>query len=88
MVVASAHKKSGNRALTVYKQPSTETPVVKVIAESDAVDMVRPFNDKWAIVMVNNQIGYMRNFQLAQRKKQQRAAAIAKAKGIKQNVRS
>lgn len=80
VVVASAHKKSNNAKLTVYKQPSKEMPVVKVISESDRVVVVRSFNEKWSIVTVNNEVGYMRRFQLAQHRRQQRAAAIAKAK--------
>lgn len=87
---ASAHKKSGNQELTVYKQPSKDTQVVKVISGTDEVALVRSFNNRWSIVTVNNEVGYMSNFQLAQYNKQQRAAAIAKVKAgrAKQNGRS
>lgn len=78
--VASAHQKSNNPEHTIYKQPSKETEVVKVLTKSDNVVVVRPFNDKWSIVTVNNQVGYIRNFQLAQHKRQLKAAAIARAK--------
>lgn len=80
VTVASAHKKSSNPELTVYKQPSKETPVVKVISLSDKVVVVRPFNQTWSIVTVNDEVGYIRNYQLAQHRKQLKAAAIAKAK--------
>ncbi len=90
VVFASAHKKSNNPELTVYQQPSKETRVIKVIAEGDSVVTVRPFNNKWTIVTINNEVGYIRNFQLAQHNRMQKAAAIARAKanGTKQNARS
>ncbi len=84
---ASAHKKNGEQELTVYKQPSKDTQVIKVISESDEVALVRPFNNKWSIVTINKEVGYMSTFQLSQYNKQQRAAALAKAKAnkVKQN---
>ena len=87
---AAAHKKTGEQELTVYKQPSKNTPVVKVISETDEVTLVRPFNNKWSIVTINKEVGYISRFQLAQYNKQQRAATIAKAKAnrTKQNGRS
>ena len=87
---ASAHKKSGEQELTVYKQPSKDTQVVKVISEADEVALVRPFNNKWSIVTINKEVGYMSTFQLAQYNKHQRAATLAKNKAnrAKQNGRS
>jgi uncharacterized protein YhbP (UPF0306 family) len=87
---ASAHKKSDEQELTVYKQPSKDTQVVKVISENDEVALVRPFNNKWSIVTINKEVGYMSTFQFSQYNKQQRAAALAKAKAnkTKQNGRS
>lgn len=84
---ASAHKKTGEQELTVYKQPSKDTQVVKVISENDEVALVRPFNNKWSIVTINKEVGYMSTFQLGQYNKLQRASAIAKAKAsrAKQN---
>ncbi|QMU28904.1 hypothetical protein [Adhaeribacter radiodurans] len=90
VVVASANNKGGNQELTVYKQPSKETEILKVLSETDEVALVRPFNNRWSIVTVNKEVGYMSSFQLSQYNKQQRAAAIAKAKATKtkQNGRS
>ncbi|RDC66512.1 hypothetical protein [Adhaeribacter pallidiroseus] len=87
---ASAHKKTGEQELTVYKQPSKDTQVIKVISDSDEVALVRPFNNKWSIVTINKEVGYMSTFQLSQYNKQQRAAGLAKGKAnrTKQNSRS
>ena len=87
---ASAHKKTGDQELTVYKQPSKDTQVIKVVSDTDEVALVRPFNNRWSIVTINKEVGYMSNFQLAQYNKQQRAAAVAKAKAnrAKQSDRS
>ena len=82
VVVASAHKKTNDPELTVYKQPSKESEVVKVITDSDSVATIRTFNNKWTIVTINKEVGYISSFQLAQHKKQQKAAAIAKAKAL------
>ncbi|QNF31929.1 hypothetical protein HUW51_04015 [Adhaeribacter swui] len=88
--VASAHKKTGDQELTVYKQPSKDTEVIKVVSDADEVALVRPFNNRWSIVTINKEVGYMSNFQLAQYNKQQRAAAVAKVKAnrAKQSARS
>lgn len=88
--VAAAHKKSGDQELTVYKQPSKDTQVIKVISNTDEVALVRPFNNRWSIVTINKEVGYMSTFQLGQYNKKQKAAAIAKAKASKskQNSRS
>ncbi|PSR57090.1 hypothetical protein AHMF7605_28220 [Adhaeribacter arboris] len=90
VVAASANDKGGKQELTVYKQPSKETEILKVVSETDEVALVRPFNNKWSIVTVNKEVGYMSSYQLAQYNKQQRAAGIAKTKAnrVKQNGRS
>ncbi|RDC66164.1 SH3 domain-containing protein [Adhaeribacter pallidiroseus] len=48
-----------NDNVKMFKQAGTSTPIVETIATTDRVELVRKFNKNWAIVLVNNKVGYV-----------------------------
>ena len=48
-----------NDNVKMFKQAGTSTPILETIATTDRVELVRKFNKDWAIVTVNNKVGYV-----------------------------
>ncbi|GEO05110.1 hypothetical protein AAE02nite_27740 [Adhaeribacter aerolatus] len=54
----------------MYRQPGTSTEVLKALTRTDEVVVVRKYNNNWAIVTSNGQVGYMLTSELTQTKPQ------------------
>ena len=54
----------------MYRQPGTSTEVLKALTSTDAVVVVRRFNNQWSVVTSNGQVGYMLTSELSQAKPQ------------------
>ncbi len=57
-----------NDNVKMFKQAGTSTPVVETIATSDRVELIRKFNKNWALVVVNDKVGYVLLWELTKLK--------------------
>ncbi|PSR52169.1 hypothetical protein AHMF7605_00850 [Adhaeribacter arboris] len=61
-----------NENAKVYKQPAYKAEVLQVVKLSDPIQMVRKFDDRWIIVKVNGQSGYIERWNITTKKSHQR----------------
>ncbi|PSR55733.1 hypothetical protein AHMF7605_20605 [Adhaeribacter arboris] len=61
-----------NENAKVYKQPAYQAEVLQVLKLSDPIKMVRKFDDRWIIVKVNGQSGYVERWNITTKKSRQR----------------
>ena len=45
--------------IKLYQQPGTSTAFLKTLKSTDALVVIRKFNNNWSIVEVNNVVGYV-----------------------------
>ncbi len=48
-----------NDNVKMFQQAGTATPVVETISTTDRVELIRKFNKSWALVVVNDKVGYV-----------------------------
>ena len=61
----------------LYRQPTNEAPVIKVLNTTEDVMLVRKFNNQWSMVQAGSETGYVHNSRLAKIKNKQVSAASA-----------
>jgi len=47
--------------VNLYRQPSSQAQVIKVLSSTDDVMLIRRFNSQWSIVQAGNETGYLHN---------------------------
>ncbi|RDC65957.1 hypothetical protein [Adhaeribacter pallidiroseus] len=55
-----------------YKQPAYRAEVMGLLQLTDQVQMVRKFNDRWVIVKVNGQPGYVERWNVTKKLSRQK----------------
>ncbi len=61
-----------NEDAKVYKQPAYQAEVLQVLKLNDPIQMVRKFDDRWVIVKVNGQPGYVERWNITTKKSRQK----------------
>ena len=64
----------------LYRQPTNEAPVIKVINTTEDVMLVRKFNAQWSLVQAGAETGYVHNSRLAKIKNKPVSTAAAAQK--------
>ncbi|QMU26931.1 hypothetical protein [Adhaeribacter radiodurans] len=45
--------------IKMFMQPGTSTPIIETITIADRVELIRKWNSHWALVKVNDKVGYV-----------------------------
>ncbi|MDQ4139985.1 MAG: SH3 domain-containing protein [Bacteroidota bacterium] len=45
--------------IKMFMQPGTSTPVIETITTADRVELIKKWNTHWALVKVNDKVGYV-----------------------------
>ena len=67
-----------NDNVKMFLQPGTSTPIIETISTADKVELIRKWNANWALVKVNDKVGYVVYSELTYLKAKPEPRAIAK----------
>ncbi|PSR54840.1 hypothetical protein AHMF7605_15680 [Adhaeribacter arboris] len=45
--------------IKMFMQPGTSTPIIETITTADRVELIKKWNTHWALVRVNDKVGYV-----------------------------
>ena len=48
-----------NEQVKMFLQPGTSTPVLESLSTNDRVELIKKWNSNWALVRVNDKVGYI-----------------------------
>ncbi len=48
-----------NNNVKMFQQAGTSTPIVETITTADRVELIKKWNTHWALVKVNDKVGYV-----------------------------
>ncbi len=67
-----------NDNVKMFQQAGTSTPIIQSITTNDKVELIRRWNANWALVKVNDKVGYVVYSELTYLKAKPQPRAIAK----------
>ncbi|MDQ4139986.1 MAG: SH3 domain-containing protein [Bacteroidota bacterium] len=66
-----------NDNVKMFQQAGTSTPIIETITTADRVELIRKWNTHWALVKVNDKVGYVLFSELTNLKSQPQLKTIA-----------
>ncbi|QMU30633.1 SH3 domain-containing protein [Adhaeribacter radiodurans] len=66
-----------NNNVKMFQQAGTSTPVIETVTTADRVELIRKWNTHWALVKVNDKVGYVLFSELTNLKAQPQSKALA-----------
>ncbi len=66
-----------NDNVKMFQQAGTATPIMETISTTDRVEFLRKFNKNWALVLVNDKVGYVLLSELTNLKVNSQPRALA-----------
>ncbi|PSR54842.1 hypothetical protein AHMF7605_15690 [Adhaeribacter arboris] len=66
-----------NNNVKMFQQAGTSTPIIETITIADRVELIRKWNNHWALVKVNDKVGYVLFSELTNLKSQPQSRALA-----------
>ncbi|MDQ3290841.1 MAG: hypothetical protein M3Q05_06065 [Bacteroidota bacterium] len=66
-----------NNNVKMFQQAGTSTPIIENISTTDKVELIRKWNTHWAMVKVNDKVGYVLFSELTNLKSQPQLKTLA-----------